>query len=206
MLHAENESHLPHLCFPGERHWEGEDRERKKIASLYHARRSCLWPQPLAGATMAVYSQRACPTQAAPLAEPLTALSTPPAASLATTGHRALARDRATRALNPPRTAGHQPWPLQQAESCHPSPSARAGPALPVCTAPSWENLPSSWKAALQGPAWAREQPQPLSPLYFPPAGQFASGQLLWVPAGCVLLLLKSKIPALSQGRKSLSF
>lgn len=58
------------MCFPGERHWEG-GRQRKKnnSISVYHAWCSRLWLQPLAGATMTMYSQRACRTQAAPPAE-----------------------------------------------------------------------------------------------------------------------------------------
>lgn len=73
------------------------------------------------------------PAQVAPLAGPLTAPSTPPAVGHATIGHRALARDRATRALNPPRALGNQPCVSWQAESRCPSPRAcsRASTAHP---------------------------------------------------------------------------
>lgn len=188
-MHAENKSHLPHLCFPGERHWERGDRKRKtKSISVYQARpgeRTVLTPL---GHSHLLLPPRPCvprgahPAQAAPLAGPLTAPTTPPAAGPAATGHRVLAWDRATRALNPPGALGHRPRLSQRgSRSQAPVPAARPHSSFSgeLCL-----------QLEIRGQLGAREQLQALQPLYFSPAGQVASGQHLWLPAGCSLFLL----------------
>lgn len=170
---------------------KGETEKEKQKASLCirHAQGSARCSQPLAAVTTAVCVPRgAHPAQAAPLAGPLTALSTPPAAGAAATGHRVLAWDRATRALNPP--GPRQTLSVAAGRVTLPSPGAcsRGSAARPHSS--FWGEL--CLQLEIRGQLGAREQLQALQPLHFSPAGQVASGQRLCLPAGCSLFLLNA--------------
>lgn len=118
----------------------GRKKKKKKSISVYHTRP---WEHTLltllATATCWCHRGRVFPggltLHGLPfLQDPSQLLATPPAAGPAATGHRGLAWDRATRALNPPGALRHQPGVSWRAESCCPSPGAcsRAAEALPA--------------------------------------------------------------------------
>lgn len=135
------------------------------------------------------------PAQVAPLAGPLMAPSTPPAVGHAAIGHRALARDRATRASNPPMALGNQPCVSWQAESRCPSPGAcsRASTAHPHSSFSGELSLQLESRAAQPaGASWVPGSScRHFNLFIFPQLGRLQVGSGLWLPAGCVLFLLK---------------
>ena len=138
---------------------KGEKGKKKKKASLCithvhgSARCSRLWPQPLAGATIAVYSQEGLPRTGCPSCRtphgsvhPSCSRSRRHGTPNARTGqsHEGFEPTRGTRAPAPHIAAG-------RVRGCWGT-ASHAGPVPPVRTAPSRKNFPSGWKAVPHSP------------------------------------------------------
>lgn len=138
-----NESHLPRLCFPGERHWEkkgegggkkGEEKKKHLCVSCTSTEQTALTPP--ASSHLPEPPRAACLQGAppCPLAGPRRALATPPAAGDTVCSHRT--EPQGLNPCSPPACI------FLKAPSC---PRCRAEPATGSCTG--------------MGQRWARTRP-----------------------------------------------